>query len=263
MAHGLGGVKELRLEAFAERFCDAGYGCLVFDYRHFGDSGGEPRDLIDIKRQLEDWQSAVDFAVELPECDESRVVVWGTSFGGALAIVTAANDPRVAAAIVQCPFTDGRTSSRTIDPKALIKLSVPVVRDFISSWSGSEPVRIPTSAPPGNAALMTAPDAVPGQEAMAAASGLVHEQVMVPARVGLRIPFFVPGRRVKDIQCPIFFAVCDRDTVAPPKTTVKWAKTAPQGEIRHYDTGHFDIYVGEWLDRVVADEIDFLRKHLP
>ncbi|MFZ2240054.1 MAG: alpha/beta hydrolase, partial [Gordonia amarae] len=40
MAHGLGAVREMRLDAFAERFADAGYACLVFDYRHFGSSAG-------------------------------------------------------------------------------------------------------------------------------------------------------------------------------------------------------------------------------
>ncbi|MGX9145996.1 hypothetical protein [Mesorhizobium sp. 128a] len=48
MAHGLGGIKEMRLDAFAERFSDAGYACLVFDYRNFGASEGAPRQLLDI-----------------------------------------------------------------------------------------------------------------------------------------------------------------------------------------------------------------------
>src|SRR5689334_9123281 len=62
MAHGLGGVKEMRLDAFAERFSMAGYACLVFDYRHFGTSDGHPRQLLDISRQLEDWSCAIAFA---------------------------------------------------------------------------------------------------------------------------------------------------------------------------------------------------------
>ncbi|WP_332394589.1 hypothetical protein [Ralstonia sp. 1B3] len=32
----------MRLDAFAERFSDAGYACLVFDYRNFGASEGAP-----------------------------------------------------------------------------------------------------------------------------------------------------------------------------------------------------------------------------
>ena len=48
MAHGLGAVRTMRLDAYAERFSAAGYACLVFDYRNFGDSEGEPRQLLDI-----------------------------------------------------------------------------------------------------------------------------------------------------------------------------------------------------------------------
>ena len=36
MGHGFGAVRELRLDAYAERFAEAGYAVLVFDYRHFG-----------------------------------------------------------------------------------------------------------------------------------------------------------------------------------------------------------------------------------
>ena len=38
MAHGFSGTKEMRLPAYAERFCEAGIGVLLFDYRHFGAS---------------------------------------------------------------------------------------------------------------------------------------------------------------------------------------------------------------------------------
>ena len=43
MAHGFAAQKEGRLDAFAERFAAAGFAVLVFDYRHFGLSSGEPR----------------------------------------------------------------------------------------------------------------------------------------------------------------------------------------------------------------------------
>jgi uncharacterized protein len=43
MAHGLGAVRTMRLDAYAERFSAAGYACLVFDHRNFGDSEGQPR----------------------------------------------------------------------------------------------------------------------------------------------------------------------------------------------------------------------------
>ena len=49
----------MRLDTFAERFAAAGYSCLVFDYRHFGDSDGAPRQLLSIRRQLDDWAAAI------------------------------------------------------------------------------------------------------------------------------------------------------------------------------------------------------------
>jgi uncharacterized protein len=57
LAHGFCGVKELRLDAYAERFADAGYNALVFDYRHFGSSDGDLRQILDIARQHEDWRA--------------------------------------------------------------------------------------------------------------------------------------------------------------------------------------------------------------
>jgi dienelactone hydrolase len=45
LAHGFGGVREARLDAYAECFTQAGLAALVFDYRHFGASQGEPRQL--------------------------------------------------------------------------------------------------------------------------------------------------------------------------------------------------------------------------
>lgn len=82
MAHGLGATRTMRLAAFARRFVEAGYAALVFDYRHFGDSGGEPRQLLDIGRQLDDWQAAVRFARTLDDIDPTKVILWGSSFGG-------------------------------------------------------------------------------------------------------------------------------------------------------------------------------------
>jgi len=55
LGHGLGATREMRLDAFVERFARAGIAALAFTYRHFGDSSGQPRQLLSIKRQLADW----------------------------------------------------------------------------------------------------------------------------------------------------------------------------------------------------------------
>ena len=80
MAHGFSGVREQRLDAYAERFAEAGLAVLVFDYRHFGASDGEPRQLLSIPRQLADWRAAIAYARSLDGIDPKRVALWGTSF---------------------------------------------------------------------------------------------------------------------------------------------------------------------------------------
>lgn len=261
MAHGLGGVREERLDAFADRFSAAGYVCLVFDYRYFGASGGEPRQLLDVKSQREDWAAAVSFARTLPTVDPDRVVVWGTSFGGGHAIVTAAQDNRIAAAISQCPFTDGLASGTAMSPVTSAKVTVRAVRDVIGARLGRAPVMIPTYGPPGSTALMTSPDAVSGVEALMPAGATYPKGVA--ARIALQIPVNFPGRQAKNVACPLHVVICERDTVAPAKPTQRYAAAAPRGEIKLYDAGHFDIYVGEWFERNVTDQLDFLARHVP
>jgi alpha/beta superfamily hydrolase len=89
MGHGFGGTREVRLDAYAERFAAAGFAVLVFDYRHFGASEGEPRQLLDVAKQLGDWRAAIAWARAQTEIDAARVAIWGTSFGGGHVISSA------------------------------------------------------------------------------------------------------------------------------------------------------------------------------
>jgi hypothetical protein len=54
-------------------------------------------------------------------------------------------------------------------------------------------------------------------------------------------PYPLGQPRVRE---PILFCVCDKDAVAPAATALRYAATAPRGEVRRYPVGHFDIYRG-------------------
>ena len=261
LGHGLGAIRDMGLDKYAERFQAAGYAALAFDYRHFGASTGEPRQLLDIKKQRADWKAAIAYARSRPELDPERVVAWGSSFGGGHAIATAADDPRLAAAIAQCPFTDGLASALAMTPVAMLKVTGRAFGDVASRLVGRGPVYAATAGPPASSAFMTAPDAQPGY------LSLVPDGAPFVNEIAGRLVFHLmqerPGRRAKEVASPILFCICDPDSVAPSGPTRKYAAQAPKGEIKVYRDGHFGIYVGEGFEQVVTDQIDFLTRHVP
>lgn len=263
MAHGLGSVRGMRLDAFAERFCKAGYACFVFDYRHFGDSEGQPRQLLDVKKQLQDWKSALAYVRRRQDVDTNKVILWGTSFSGGHVLATAAQDLAVKAVISQCPFTDGLSSSFAVHPLTTMKLTPAAVFDWLGGFLGLSPIMVPTAAKPGAYGLMTAPDAVPGYLHIVPKGVGITFRNEVAARIALQIMTYTPGRGVGKIQCPILFCVCETDSVAPAKATLAHAKRAKQGQVNLYPYGHFDIYVGQPFERVVNDQLSFLARVVP
>ena len=107
LAHGFSGTREMRLDAYAERFAEAGIAAMAFDYRHFGASDGEPRQLLDIRKQHEDYHAAIGYARGRAWVDPDRIAIFGSSFSGGHVLAIGAQDPRLAAIVSQCPFTDG------------------------------------------------------------------------------------------------------------------------------------------------------------
>ena len=47
-----------------------------------------------------------------------------------------------------------------------------------------------------------------------------------------------------------------------PKSAMKVADEAPQGELVRYPVGHFALYQGEWFERAVTRQAEFLARHL-
>jgi cephalosporin-C deacetylase-like acetyl esterase len=79
---------------------------LLFDYRHFGASGGEPRQRVSPHDQIEDYRIALTCLSLLPEVDADRLGVWGTSFSGGHVLHVGAYDPRVKVVVSQVGAMD-------------------------------------------------------------------------------------------------------------------------------------------------------------
>jgi acetyl esterase/lipase len=262
LGHGLGATRGMGLARYAERFAAAGIAAFTFDYRHFGDSGGEPRQLLSIPRQREDWQAAVAWARSHPAVDPARVAVWGSSFGGGHVLWLGARDHALAAVIAQCPFTDGLASSLTLGPISTAKVTTAAIVDQLGALVGRAPRTVALAGAKNSAALMTAPDALPGYERLNEEGGAQTGEVA--ARIALTLSLDRPGRLIGRIESPTFVVVCEPDSVAPDRTTLRHLQRAgnPAVEVRQVPWGHFDIYFGEPFDELVAEQTHFLQVHL-
>lgn len=260
MAHGLGATKHGRLDAYAERFAAAGLAALVFDYRHFGESSGLPRELIDIKRQHEDYRAAVTFARELDGVDAERIALWGTSFSGGHAVWTAAHDPRIAAVVAQIPHASGPAGVLATGPKRIAYFLYAAIRDQIGSMLGRPPFYLPVVGPPGAMAALTTDGADDLYRRMYPVGYDFPNRAA--ARMGLRIGTYSPKRAAHRVACPLLVVIGDQDTITPVKPARALADRAPQAELLVYPGGHFDAYFDECFETLVAAETRFLQDAL-
>jgi uncharacterized protein len=251
MAHGLSGTRRDRLGVFAERFSETGCFALVFDHRGFGDSGGPP-DLFKPARQLEDWAQAIACARRWPGVDPQRVVTFGSSMGGGNALAAAFHDERVAAVISQVPFLNMLRQTHHSAPSVMIRMLLAAIRGEY----------LPAVGQPHEAAFIGAPGAEAGWRHVVAIGEQSRWRDRVSSRWLLGRPFN-PGRYAKHLHCPWLVCVGAADQVARPGPAIAAARRAPHGELRIYPgVDHFDIYDGPEHEAVVADQLEFLQRHV-
>jgi fermentation-respiration switch protein FrsA (DUF1100 family) len=260
MAHGFSGVREQRLDAYAERFAAAGLAVLLFDYRHFGASDGEPRQLVNVGRQLEDWRSAVAFARAADGIDPKRIAVWGTSFSGGHVVATAAADPKLAAVVSQAPFTSGLSAVAAGSKLAALKLAGAGLRDAATALLRRPPAYIPAVGHPGTLAAMTRTEAYGGFHGIDPPESSWRNEFT--PRVMLTVGTYRPYSKLSKVRCPVLVCVCKRDQTTPHEPAARAAKRSPNSELIEYDQGHFEIYVGKAFERAVADQTEFLTRNL-
>jgi len=252
MAHGLSGTRRDRLGPFAERFAQVGITSLVFDHRGFGDSEGEP-DLFEPRRQLEDWAAAIDHTRSLAGVDPTRIVTFGSSMGGGNALAAAAADPAVAAAVSQVPFLTMSQAHRSP-----LRVQAKMIAAAIRAR------HLPVLGQPGDAAFINAPGGEAGWRQVVATGEDSRWRDRASSRWLLAAPLtFNHVRHARRLHCPWLVCVGEADRVAAPDIAIRAARQAPLGELRTYPgVDHFDIYDGPEHEAIVADEIEFLRRHL-
>jgi fermentation-respiration switch protein FrsA (DUF1100 family) len=265
MAHGFGSPRAMRLYAYAERFVTAGYVVCVFDYRFFGDSEGEPRQLLEVNEQLVDWRNAVEFARGLDGVDAHRIVGWGTSFAGGHVLTLAGNGVEFAAIIAQVPHVDGIAAVRASGIRQSLRLAPAAITDGVRAVLGRSPRYVDSVGLPGTRAVMVSPDAMKGRDRLVLESGLSDGDYpeTVAARVLLKIWRYSPGRTMSAIACPALIQIASDDSVTPAAVAQNAAAKVRNAVVRTYIGGHFDPYVEPLFSSVIQDQLTVLADNVP
>jgi len=257
MAPGLGMWRSFVLPAVAERFAEAGFAAFVFDFRHHGDSDGEPRSLADPQKQIADYEAAIETMADTDAVDSDRLVLWGYSFSGGHVLSVAAENYRVAGVIATAPFIDGRRELRRSlrQPKQFLRSTVTGLRDALGSKIGrghevrlvDDPDRFGVITVPG--AKRAVLDAVDRDSAW---------QNRLPARIFLAITSYRPITSVENIRCPALLIGGRNDEVTPAEWVEDAADEISQSTYIGLPADHMSVFDADF-ETVVGHQLTFLR----
>jgi dipeptidyl aminopeptidase/acylaminoacyl peptidase len=254
------GLKDARLYVrYHEALTAAGFGVLVFDYRGFGDSEGD-RSRISFAGQLVDLINGVSYLTSRDDVDAEAIGVFGTGgTGGGNAVLLAAADPRIKAAVSQVPVADGedwlhRMRSES-DWLAFLSALETDRKERVITGAGRrvhprEEIMVPTAERRTTTVKADVDDRIPTDVSLAAADEILAYRPIDAAR-GLKTPLLVIGVE-DDATTPTDHAVALYEAAAGPRRLVMQRHTTHYAAYDRYWSSVTPLIV-DWFDRHVRD----------
>lgn len=97
VGHPMGAVKEQSSNLYAQKLAEQGFVTLSLDLSFWGESEGQPRNVVSPDIYAEDFSAAVDFLGTRPFIDRDRIGALGICGSGSFVISAAKIDPRMKA----------------------------------------------------------------------------------------------------------------------------------------------------------------------
>lgn len=107
-------VKEQMSDRYAERLAKQGFVTLDYDFRNYGESEGEPRQLESATLKIEDNRSAITYLSTLPFVDSERIGALGICASAGYMSGTVASNARVKSLALVAPWLHDAALVRAI-----------------------------------------------------------------------------------------------------------------------------------------------------
>lgn len=256
MAHGWGGVQDSMTTPFYPRFLEAGFAVMTFDYRGWGESKGEPRQVIDPQHREQDIEQALAHLKAQVQIDAARIVLWGTSFGGGHAVSVGSRHPKLLGIIAQVPMLDGMAAALATPLPRLLRFGIYAGLDLLR---GSKPLYIPVISAPGAFSSMDRDGAEAAMQRDIERTGGSYDN-RVAARSLWTMGPYRPFKALSNIKIPTLLIGATRDTVAPFIEKKIRAVGNPCLKLETLDANHFDPYFEPAFSVNISYQLNFLRQ---
>ncbi len=252
------GLKDANLYVrYHEAFVAAGFGVLIFDYRGFGDSGGD-RGVLSPADQLTDLVNAVTYLTTRDDVDADAIGVFGTGgTGGGNAVLLAGADARVKAVVSQVPVADGSDWLHRMRPEHewlsfLAELDEDRKRRVLTGHGRKvhprEGIMVPTPERRATTIKADVDDRIPSEVSLSAAEAILAYRPIDAART-LTTPLMVVGVE-GDATTPTDHAQALYDAARGPKSLIMQRHTTHYAAYDRYWTQTTPRMVA-WLDAYV------------
>lgn len=258
MVHGWGGVQGALTGPFIAAFTDAGYAVMTFDYPGWGCSEGLPRNCINPIKRIGNVESALTHLKQQPIIDATKIVLWGTSFGGGHVVDTAAQHPELLGAIAQVPMLDGQDAVKANSLLNILRFGAYGIADC---FMGRRPIYIPIVSPPGEFGSMDRDGADEAMRRGIEAAKIKYDN-RVAARSLLRIGLYRPFKRLEKIKIPTLLIGASRDSVAPFNRANVENRNKEFIQTKMINANHFDPYFEPILSENLQHQLKFIHSLL-
>jgi dienelactone hydrolase len=97
-------VKEQMPALYAKEMADRGFVALIFDFRGWGESGGERRQYEDPNAKIADIEAAVAYLATRPEADPARIGGFGICASSGYMVTAASETPAIKSVALVAPW---------------------------------------------------------------------------------------------------------------------------------------------------------------